>query len=373
MFNQIIGGYQNQDTINITNTNTKTQHDPFRSQSIIPQPEALAPDYPAPELKIKNNIVVINSLDRNWYNYPNETPYNYLVKLGGTGADQYLTVSHNYKNVIAFSVDKIILPNRPAIVSYTGNISPRLNDSPYLTVSIKGINFSSYGTNRVLNETIGIYTPLIPLPVNLSEIAYLEFKNTSIQRKEYTPAPEGYISVLDLSINTPTGTLAANLNDVLDIYSIFLNNGNPSNTGIFTTNDLLVIQTNTFFNAVEFRANDLLQIRNYNYHNPSYNESALFDSWINKPSGHYIAGISKSNPATTLYNQINIPIPATLDHSTGNIAVETWFSDFAIKSLSNVAIADNGGKLINVNTQSHLVVNIKTVEKNDNVFFKDLV
>ena len=76
-------------------------------------------------------------------------------------------------------------------MTYTSNIAPRLNDNAYITVAIKGINFSSYGTNRTLNETIGIYTPLIPLPTVLSDISYLEFKNTSIQRKEYAPAPEG--------------------------------------------------------------------------------------------------------------------------------------------------------------------------------------
>jgi hypothetical protein len=42
-----------------------------------------------------------------------------------------------------------------------------------------------------------------------------------------------------------------------------------------------------------------------------------------------------------------------------------------MKSLSNVAIQDSGGQLINANTQSHMVVNIKTLEKNDNLFFKD--
>ena len=42
-----------------------------------------------------------------------------------------------------------------------------------------------------------------------------------------------------------------------------------------------------------------------------------------------------------------------------------------MKILSNVAIADTSGKLINTNTQSHLIVNIKTLEKNDNIFLKD--
>jgi hypothetical protein len=369
MFNQIIGGYTNLDTI----SSKPSQDAPFRGDTvkngnILMQDDTIAPDYQPPDTKIKNHIIVINSIDRNWYNYPNETPYNYLVKLGGSVKDRYSTVSQNYKNVIAFSIDKIILPNRPCMLTYESNVAPRLNDNPYLTVISKGINFSSYGTNKTLNETLGIYTPLIPLPISLSDISYLEFKNTSIQKKEYSPAPEGYISQLDLSINTPNGILASNLNDVLDIYSIFLQ---TSNALPLTINNTLVIQTTTFFNAIEFCKNDLIQIQNYQYHNMSYDESGIFNNWINSKDGHYISNISKSNPSTTLYNQIVIPIPAELSTSTGNIAVDTWFTNFVIKSLSNVTIQDGGGKLINTNTQSHLVVNIKTLEKNDNLFFKD--
>jgi hypothetical protein len=332
--------------------------------------ETIAPYKKPPETKVKNHIVVINSIDRNWYGYPNETPYNYLVKLGGTAKDEYSTVSHDYKNVVSFSVEKIILPNRPCIQSYSSNISPRLNDYPYLAVNVTGINFSSYGTNKTLNNTIGIFTPLIPLPISLSNISYLEYKNTSIQKKDYTPSPEGYISRVDLSITTPNGIIASNLTDVLDIYSIFLN---TSNTVPLSVSDSLVIQTNTYFNNVEFKSNDLIQMKNYVYHNMSYDESGQFNSWINKDSGHYILDIDKSNAGTSLYNQIIIPIPASLSRSTGNIAVESWFSSFVTKSFSNIAIADTSGKLINASTQSHLVVNIKTLEKNDErVFLKDL-
>ena len=342
------------------------------NNDILAQDETLAPDYLMPDTKLKNHTIIINSIDRNWYSYPNETPYNYLVKLGGSSKDQYSTVSHDYKNVVSFSIDKIILSNRACIQTYNSNIAPRLNDNPYLTVSVKGIHYSSYGTNKTLNNTIGIYTPLIPLPQTLSEISYLEFKNTSIQKKEYNPTPEGYISALDLSITTPLGTLASNLNDVLDIYSIFLNSNNSNIYTNITINSSLIIQTNTYFNAVEFRKNDLITINKYVYHNNNFDECSIFNNWINRESGHYILNIGKSNLTTTLYNQIIIPIPATLSRSTGNISVEQWFSDFDMKSLSNVAIQDNGGKLINVNTQSHLVVNIKTMEKNDNIFLKDL-
>jgi len=342
------------------------------NNDMLMQSETLAPDYIIPDTKIKTHIVIINSIDRNWYSYPNETPYNYLVKLGGSPKDQYSTVSHDYKNVVSFSVDKIILPNRSCIKSYNSNISPRLNDNPYLTLNIKGIDFSSYGTNKTLNNTIGIYTPLIPLPITLSEVSYLEFKNTSTQKKDYNPTPEGYISALDLSITTPFGTLVSNLTDVLGIYSIFLNSNTSNIYNTITVNSSLIIQTTTYFNKIEFRNNDLINIKNYKYHNDTMDECGIFNNWINRDSGHYILNIGKSNPTTILYNQIIIPIPAELSSSTGNIVVESWFSSFDMKILSNVAIPDNGGKVINVNTQSHLVVSIKTMEKNDNIFLKDL-
>jgi hypothetical protein len=115
----------------------------------------------------------------------------------------------------------------------------------------------------------------------------------------------------------------------------------------------------------------MIQVQGYQYHNMSYDESAQFNNWINSSSGHYVLDIGKSSPSTTLYNQLKIPMPATLSRITGNLAVVDWFSSFVMKSLSNIAIQDGGGQLINANTQSHMIVNIKTLEKNDNLFFKD--
>ena len=343
----------------------------YITNDILAQDESIAPNYLVPDTKIKNHNIIINSIDRNWYSYPNETPYNYLVKLGSSSKDQYSVVSNDYKNVVSFSIEKIILPNRSCMQSYNSNSTPRLNDNAYLTLEVKGINYSSYGTNKTLNNTIGIYTPLIPLPITLSEISYLEFKNTSIQKKEYNPTPEGYISALDLSITTPNGILVSNTIDVLDIYSIFLNSNTSNIFSNINISDSLIIQTKTYFNPIEFRKNDLINIKNYKYHNNNFDECSIFNNWINSEKGHYILNIGKSNSSTTLYNQLIIHIPADLSRSTGNIVVESWFSNFDMKSLSNIAIEDNGGKIINVNTQSHLVVNIKTMEKNDNIFLKD--
>ena len=121
------------------------------NNDILAQYETLAPNYNVPDTKFKSHIIIINSIDRNWYSYQNETPYNYLVKLGGSAKDQYSTVSHDYKNVVSFSIDKIILSNRPCMQYYNSNIAPRLNDNPYLTI------FFRFGSVANIGLTIIAY------------------------------------------------------------------------------------------------------------------------------------------------------------------------------------------------------------------------
>lgn len=338
---------------------------------MLTQSDQLAPDYTPTSTRTRNNIVIINSQDRNWYSYPQDTPYNFLVKLGGSPTDSSLTVSHTYKNILSFSIDKIVLPNRVCQNLYTSTIATRPSDLPYLTAVIDGINFSSYGTNRNLNETIGIFTPLTPLPSSAPDTSYLEYKNANAQTKEYFPIPEGTLSNLKFHLNSPNGTAISNINDVLSVFSIFTNN---SNIATLSSTDYLIVQTNEYFTNNDFRTNDLIQFKNYVYHNPSFDESSIFNNYINNTTGNYIIGISKSNPDTVLYNQIQIQIPASLSTVTGNLAVDAWYTNFLTKTFSNVAIQDTSGKLINTSTQSHLLLNIKTLEKNStNMFLKDLV
>ena len=337
---------------------------------MLTQSDQLAPDYTPTSTRTRNNIVIINSQDRNWYSYPQDTPYNFLVKLGGSPTDSSLTVSHTYKNILSFSIDKIVLPNRVCQNLYTSTIATRPSDLPYLTAVIDGINFSSYGTNRNLNETIGIFTPLTPLPSSAPDTSYLEYKNANAQTKEYFPIPEGTLSNLKFHLNSPNGSAISNINDVLSVFSIFTNN---SNIATLSSTDYLIVQTNEYFTNNDFRTNDLIQFKNYVYHNPSFDESSIFNNYINNTTGNYIIGISKSNPDTVLYNQIQIQIPASLSTVTGNLAVDAWYTNFLTKTFSNVAIQDTSGKLINTSTQSHLLLNIKTLEKNStNKFLKDL-
>lgn len=385
MFSQMLGNYSNDEQTQqfMTNTqysslNTPTQK--FSSMYIDPNSHtkktyldlndnAIAPDYIPPEVKVKNNIVLINSIDRDWYNFTTTTPYSFDVNLGGYGTNSYSVINNEYRNIISFSIDRIMLANRTALQNYsTSNTTSRLTNNPYLTVSVKNINYSSYGTNKTLNTTMGMFTPLTPIGV--FDTTYLEFKNSSAQKKEYFPIPEGIITQLGIQITDPVGNIASNVNDVLSIYSIF--NSNVASPTL-TTGDYLVVQTNEYFTENEFHENDHIYFKNYIYHNMSFDESGIFCNYINRPEGHTILDISKSG-STDLYNRIHIPMPASLSKITGNLEVETWYTDFITKTFPSIPIEDTSGKLINANTQSHFAINIKTLEKNNNnIFLKNLV
>ena len=83
---------------NNSNSQLYTQNNQFYNDSvndnndILAQSETLAPNYKLPDTKIKNHTIIINSVDRNWTINTTETPYNYLVKLGGSSKEQYSTV-----------------------------------------------------------------------------------------------------------------------------------------------------------------------------------------------------------------------------------------------------------------------------------------
>ena len=63
----------------------------------------LEPDMEQMEkIVIRDINVTVSSLDRDWYNRTNESPYNFNVKLGGSGIqEQYLVSSYEPKNVVS--------------------------------------------------------------------------------------------------------------------------------------------------------------------------------------------------------------------------------------------------------------------------------
>jgi hypothetical protein len=175
---------------------------------------------------------------------------------------------------------------------------------------------------------------------------------------------------LAIHINTPLGgILDPALNDVLSIYSIFYKINTP---GDYSTENL-VIQTNTYFSATQYTAGDTMLFKNYIYRDTGvYDESSIFNEFINQSTGHVIVSIDKSDPSTFLYNQIIICAPSIISTITGLVTNYQWYSDLKLKSMGTMPIMDISGKFINCSLQTQIVFNIKYLEKSTN-FMNDLL
>lgn len=306
---------------------------------------------------IKKNIIVnnvnINSLDRDWYNNSNSSPFEFSVSFGGYGSNSI--VSMDYKNIISISLDTIISSNRLLDYNYNSNTYVRINDNPYLMASIDNLEFSGRGTNKKLNETMGIYIPFNSISDNVSNVKHLEFKNVTRQVKKFQPTPLSSLSQMDIKITDVMGQIIPT-NDVLAIKGIFSNN-NVSAT--LSKEDYLVIETTTYFTTNEFLLGDKILIKNFQYGDLSYEESYQLNDFMNREAGHSILNVGKSNPSTELYNQIFINIPANNSRITGIFTVESWYSSLMIKHLGDTLVSCSG-KLININRQTHLCFTINT-------------
>ncbi len=321
------------------------------------------PAYNENEYRTEFHKIVISSFDRDWYNNTVESPYNFSILLGATSSTSNSVVDKVYKNVSSIGVNNFILPNKKINNHYTSNCSFKPIAHPYLLLSFDSINFTSRGTNKYLNESMGVYTPIVPI-YKVNTLDYLEFKNSSFNSKVFSPAPHGFLSQLDIKITNPLGSIVNNNNDVLTIDSIYINNYNYLT---LSENDYLIVKTNTYFNNNDFTQGDRIKFKYYKYHDMSFEESYQFNQFINKDAGHIIMDVDKSSSDSINYDLIHIPISADISDSTGNISIDSWFSNFVMKTLGNTAISVNSGKLINMNMQSHIIVSIETLEKNNNI------
>ena len=60
---------------------------------------------------INQNTLIINSLDRDWFNDTNSSPYNFKVELSGSNNANIAVINEYYKNISSMAVPTIIIPN----------------------------------------------------------------------------------------------------------------------------------------------------------------------------------------------------------------------------------------------------------------------
>lgn len=303
-------------------------------------------------------VLVLDSLDRDWVNDTNSSPYNFDVSFGGSNSSNIAIIEESFKNINSIEIPSIIISNTVQDTGYNSNTHVRPTNNPYLLVELDEIIESGRGTNKYLDTAMGIYTPSDLVTETANDIKNIEYRNTSDIKKLYLPTPIPTLDELKVRIRDNSGTILPS-NDVIAVSGIYINNEPLANN----STDALVVRTSTYFTDNEFESKDTVLFKDYNYHDLSFDESYQFQDFINRNAGHKITGIGKSNSGTTLYNEIQIPIPASYSRSTGNLTTDAWFTSFMSKSLNDSFIASNGGKLINVSKQSHLVVKLELKEK----------
>lgn len=381
---------------------------------------------------IRNSYIVASSIDRNWESSEGN-PYRFTVKLGGTGdswqsyplyqnsptvpassaqaasgqrgspnisgwfnsvgqfygpydpsqpfgqvvdneriyykGSQYLVVNSEPKNIISIGVSKLMLSSRNLRIGYSTNLVSSENNAMIL-VLVDNIDYATYGTNKLIDNSLGLMTPYLPIPTSLANNFFVEYKNLLGNAKEYYQNPLASISRLSINITTPLGgPFDPELVDVLDVFSIYYMIGTPGDA----STEFLVIQTKQYFSASGFQTGDSLQFRNYVYRDTGvYSEAGIFNEFINRETGHLICGVGKSDPSTFYNNIIYICAPSNINQSTGQVANIAWYSSLKMKSMGMIPIADVSGRFINVSVQTTVMFNIKYLEKSGK-FMNDLI
>lgn len=315
------------------------------------------------KIVFRDYTITASSADRDWENRTDETPYAFNVRLGGAGLENnYLMVRNDLKNVVAIGADKLILSNRQITANYS-NVSIDVSDYPYLLLSVENINDNLFGTNKYLDNALGIMTPLNLLTKSFSECNYIELKNTTGKSKEYYQAPIGKLSKLNISIKTPFGENPHELNDVLSVKSITYLPEVASNLA----SEYLVVQTTDYFYPEQHKVGDIIKFGSYVYRDTGvYSEAFNFNTFINQDKGHRVIAVSTSDSTKYLYNRLYIPTPNSASVTSGDVTAVSWFSDLKTKSMGNLSTASSvtdSGKLLNYSLQSHVIFKIRVADK----------
>lgn len=323
------------------------------------------------KVDVITRYLVIDSVDRDWYNRTDESPYNFKVSIGGgskklNGELINAGIDDKLDNVVSITCDNLTAPNRPSITGY------RHTNQPFLTLGIEGIDDTTYGSNRSLKASMAQMVSKIPIPLGFQNVTYLEFTNINNHTKVYR-TPRATLNTMVISINKSDGEkinnksitgLASNgddigYGDVVSIQQVYYN-GEDANS----SNKYLDIITSDYFTSDFYQVGDTIKIRGWTFREAGmgYGEITYFTEFINRSEGHIIQLVSKTNGTTELNNTISILVPGYYSQLSGIWEKEKYFIDLVTRTnINDNSSNDNAGKLINVNLQTQLFFRVNTL------------
>ena len=354
-----------------------------------------------PDYMEKVHYIIVNSIDRDWYNNSSETRYDFRVKFKPGSDYNSAGILDLYKNITSVELVNALIPQDNVLIPFDARPYLDILHFPYLLLQIPEFSDVFRGTNNNNDRAFSVLifdkqhdstvlsTDYISGTsdsiVNSSPKTqfYKEYRKTFykftpayFEKKNYYNQPLGSLNQMTLKLATPAGENINVLSDVLDIsaldftgaisglteanFEYDLSHSYP-NDGSFGTREYIEITTTTRFSNKLFRLGDNIKIQGYAVTGTS-SDNTRFTNFINRSEGHYILNTDVSNLAAGqnqgFLQKIYIAPPGDLNATLSGLEASTYYGNTDI----DVGNYTSAAKLINSNLQTHYLFKITTRE-----------
>lgn len=358
-----------------------------------------------PKYAERTNYIVINSLDRDWFN-TDETRYHFRVNFRPNSSYTGAGIQDLYRNVTSVELVNALIPQDCVNIPFDTRVYIDILNFPYLLLQIQEFSDVFRGTNSHNDRAFSVLVFDKQHDSSVLSLDYISGATDSIVQStpktqfyreyrktfyKYTPAyfekkvffnqPLASLPHMSINLTTPAGENLYTDSDVLKITQVATANLSNVSTGLEYTKAVgypgddstvragrqyIRIQTESAFSNKIFRLGDLIRIQGFDSNAALSVYNSRFNDFMNRESGHYILNTDLCNvniPNIAAVNQgyttnIYIAPPGDLNSTNTGVNPSTYYSNQVV---SNPWVQTNS-KLINVNLQTHLLFKINTRE-----------
>lgn len=344
----------------------------------------------------KENLIIINSADRDWYHNSQDSRYQFNVKFQPETDSLDCGIQSIFRNIVTFELIRVLMPVENFIIPFDRRIFIDYKSLPYIVLNIDEIEGLYNGTNSNTNQA---FAQLLWDKDHTSEVIVdaqqeaidgtvaphnksysRQFKRgfssmapMSFEKKTFYPTPLSSLNRLTMSLETPYGESILNHPDVLDILSVSLVNleypglleiSDSNGFPFKTSNDIIEIKTYTYFNNRVFKIGDMIQIKGFKF-NQGVTDTNLSEAFINRNKGHFIINLEKEISSNSVSDnegyiqKIYIAPPSTYNkNATTTTTIITDVTGLTAKQqiyANGASFSNNGTTITNVTDPSNFV------------------
>ena len=186
----------------------------------------------------KENLVIINSADRDWFNETDENRYSFQVRFNPDAESVSAGIQTIFKNIVSFELVRVLMPIENFIIPFDNRMFVDYKSLPYIVLKIDEIEGLYGGTNANTNKAFAqlLWDKDFSTDI-VSDTAATTLTNTqkfprivkrgfssmapmSFEKKTFYPTPLSSLNRLTMALESPYGKSILNHPDVLKIKNI---------------------------------------------------------------------------------------------------------------------------------------------------------